>query len=169
MPQVDVEVAGPERRAVFENLMQLYVHDFSEQWFGLERGELDEDGRFPPYPLDPYWREADHVPLLVRSDGHLAGFALLNRASHVGETVDRNMAEFFIARKHRRGGVGGLAARTIYSRYPGLWETAVARRNVGALAFWRGVIGGHPEVRGLKETDQRTDVWDGALFQFRMG
>jgi len=169
MPEVEITVARPEEKSVLANLMQLYVHDFTEQWSDQERGELQDDGLFPEYPLDAYWREPDHIPLIFRVGGHLAGFALLNASSHSGRPVERNMAEFFVVRKHRRGGTGSVAARTIFSRYPGLWEAAVARRNVGALAFWRKVIRHHPLVADVEETDVSTDQWDGPIFRFRIG
>ena len=59
---------------VSANMFQLYTYDFTDQWAGLERGELSEDGLFPAYPhLDAYWSEPDRTPYLIRADGHLAG------------------------------------------------------------------------------------------------
>ena len=54
MSTVEVVVASPKERIVFENLMQLYTHDFSEHWYDRPIGEVDHEGRFPPYALDPY-------------------------------------------------------------------------------------------------------------------
>jgi predicted acetyltransferase len=170
-PAADCEMvlATAEQRPALENLFQLYIHDFSEQWADRTEGELEEDGRFSPYPnLEDYWREAGRVPLLVRRNGRLAGFALLNQISHSGDVVDHNIAEFFIVRKHRRSGLGGAAVDAIFQRYPGLWETAVARRNLPALAFWRRVIGNHPSVADLEETDVRSDAWDGWVLRYRV-
>src|SRR6185369_645871 len=129
MSVVEVVVASPNERVVFENLMQLYTHDFSEQWYDRPTGEVDEQGRFPAYPLDPYWRQPDHIPLLLRQNSKIIGFALLNRLTHTDRPLDRNMAEFFVLRKHRRSGAGTQAAQAIFSRYPGMWEAAIARRN----------------------------------------
>jgi len=168
MPEVQVSVAAPAERATLENLMQLYIHDFSEHWSGGPQGELGADGRFPAYPLDAYWREPTHTPLLLRLDGRLAGFALLDAASHTGQSVDRNMAEFFIVRKHRRAGAGTAAAQAIFSSYPGVWETAIVRRNLAALAFWRGIVGAHPDVEGLSEFDVTTPAWNGPVLRFRV-
>jgi predicted acetyltransferase len=106
------------------------------------------------------------VPLLLNMDGHLAGFALINRLSRTGLAVDHNMAEFFVVRKHRRRGVGRAAAAEIFSRYRGRWELAMARRNVAALAFWREVIKSEPRVADLDEIDLRNSSWDGPVLRF---
>jgi predicted acetyltransferase len=168
-PKIEIIVAGPGERATLENLFQLYVHDFSEFWDGRPEGELGDDGRFEPYSeLDAYWREADRIPLLLRLDGRLVGFALVNAVGHGGGPVDRNMAEFFIARKHRRGGVGTAAAGAVFSLYSGQWETAVARANIAALAFWRHAVSGHPDVTDVEELDVTSPAWNGPVIRFRI-
>ncbi len=164
---LEVTIARPDERPALANLMQFYIHDFSEFFAGTARGELEDDGRFEDYPLDDYWRDPANVPLLLRVDGRMAGFALLDAGSHSGRPVDRNMAEFFIARKHRRGGVGLAAARIIFTRWPGVWEAAVARRNTAALAFWRKAIRGHPLAEDVEESDLTTKAWNGWVLRFR--
>ena len=163
---VEIVAALPEDRVALANMMQLYAHDFSELWSREARGELGEDGLFAAYPLDAWWREPDHVALLVKVDGLLAGFALLNKASHTGRPLDRNMAEFFIVRKHRRSGVGTRAARMIFNRYPGRWETAVARANHGALAFWRAAI--QPFAEEVELVEVESALWNGPVLRFRV-
>ena len=168
MSTVEVVVAKPAERIVFENLMQLYTHDFSEQWYDRPTGEVDEQGRFPAYPLDPYWRQPDHIPLLLRQNSKIIGFALLNRLTHTDRPLDRNMAEFFVLRKHRRSGAGTQAAQAIFSRYPGMWEAAIARRNVTGLSFWRRAIGEHPLAQHIEEIDLSTPTWNGPVLRFRI-
>ena len=169
MPDLEIAVARADERDVIANLFQLYTHDFSELWAGTPGGEIQDDGLFEPYkPLDLYWREEGRVPLLFRIAGRPIGFALLNGVSHSGLPVDRNMAEFFIARKHRRDGAGTAAARAVFSRYPGVWEAAVARKNTGALAFWRRAVSGHPDVEDVVESDHQTADWNGPILRFRI-
>jgi len=163
---VKVVATLPEDRVALANMMQLYSHDFSELWTGGPRGELGADGLFTAYPLDAWWREPDHIPLLVKVGGFLAGFALLDRMSHTGQPLDRNLAEFFIVRKHRRSGVGAAAARAIFNRYPGRWETAVARANHGALAFWHAAI--EPLADEMELVDVESALWDGPVLRFRI-
>ncbi len=168
MADVSLEIAEPEQKPVLENLFQLYTHDFSDFWGGLEDGELQEDGRFPQYIyLDSYWTDADRTPILIRVEGFLAGFALINRFSHSGLPLDHAVAEFFIARKHRRFGVGLAAAVKIMGHRPGQWEMAVARKNTGALPFWRKVAA---DVAGtdVEEIDRDGDLWNGPIIRCRV-
>ncbi|MFI4966244.1 MAG: GNAT family N-acetyltransferase [Caulobacterales bacterium] len=170
MANVTLEEASREQRPTFENLFQLYTHDFSDFWTDRTDGELQEDGRFAPYPyLDGYWTEADRTPLLILADGHVAGFALINTFAHSGLPIDFSVAEFFVVRKHRRAGVGFTAATRIIQARPGQWEMAVARRNTAALPFWRRVasaIAG-PAVEELDRDDDA--LWNGPILRFRAG
>jgi predicted acetyltransferase len=169
MPRVELERAGPGRRETLANLLQLYTHDFSEQWAGEPHGDLGEDGRFAAYPfLDSYWTEADREPLLIRAEGKLAGFALVNAFAHSGLPIDFSVAEFFVARKYRRSGVGLAAATEIIRARPGQWEIAVARKNLAAQPFWRRVAA-VVAVGGIDELDRADDRWNGLILRFRSG
>jgi predicted acetyltransferase len=168
MTDVTLHIVEPAQKPVLENLFQLYAHDFSDFWAGREDGELQEDGRFPAYaPLDSYWTEADRTPLFIRVEGFLAGLALLNRFSHSGLPIDHAVAEFWVARKHRRFGVGLAAATKILGHRPGQWEMAVARKNTAALPFWRRVAA---EVAGPNvEVIDRDDAhWNGPIVRCRV-
>ncbi len=167
MPKVELEAAGPERRAMLANLIQLYTHDFSDYWIGLPQGELGEDGRFDPYPdLDSYWVEPDREALLIRADGQLAGFALVNAFAHSGLPTDFSMAEFFVARKYRRLGVGQAAAVEVIRARPGQWDIAVTRKNDPAKPFWRWVAAA-ASVGEVEELDRDDDLWNGLILRFR--
>jgi predicted acetyltransferase len=164
--EVTLEPAGRDRRQTLVNLFQLYAHDFSEQWFDRPEGELDEEGRLEEYGyMDKYWSEPNYEAMLIRADGRLAGFVMVNDYSHSGLPLDFEIAEFFVARKHRRSGVGRTAARAVISARPGLWELAVARRNLGAQHFWRKVAAelAQGEVEELDRDDER---WDGLILRF---
>ena len=164
--EVRLESAA-EKRATVENLFQFYVHDFTEFWTE-RRVELGEDGRLPPYPpLEAYWHEAGGEPLLIRGDGNVAGFVLIDRHSHSGRPTDFNMGEFFVARHYRREGVGRAAALAALGERPGRWELAVARRNTGAQAFWRAVAA---EVAdgAVEEIDQDDERWNGLILRLRV-
>ena len=168
-PGAALEIARAEasEAATIANLMQFYIHDFSEQWAGEARGELELDGRFARYALESYWREPERIPLLFRMGGWPIGFALVNRVAPSGRPVDHNMAEFFIVRKHRRAGLGTAAARTIFERYAGVWEVAVTRRNTSAFQFWERTIREGAVMRDVEMSEGSPPRWDGPVFRFR--
>lgn len=153
---VQITPAGVEERVVLGALLQLYVYDFSEV-LGLD---VADDGRYAVPPTDG--RDA----FLVRVDGKLAGFALHRGTSRItGEEGVHDVAEFFILRRYRRGGVGEKVARWLFDRLPGRWEVRQKAENVGAIAFWRRVIdrytGGHFTEELLAD-----DRWRGPVQRF---
>jgi predicted acetyltransferase len=106
--------------------------------------------------------------MLIRADGRVAGFVMVNDYSHSGLPLDYGIAEFFVARKHRRSGVGQTAAKAVIGARPGLWELAVARRNTGAQPFWRKVAAELAEVE-VEELDRDDQRWNGPILRFRVG
>lgn len=129
MSDVSVHVAGPEHRATVANLIQLYLYDMTADL----PFPVGEDGRFEYDYLDRFWRH----PYLIRSNGELAGFALVIEECPV--TALRPcffMAEFFVLKAYRGHGVGRRAADAIVSRHAGRWHIGVIERNAGASRFW---------------------------------
>ena len=163
---VTLTKAQAEQAPLLQNLFQFYVHDFSEFWAGTPKGDLLPDGRFEPYPLDDYWARPDWSAWLIRSDGALAGFALINDVAHSSQPVDHSVAEFFILRKHRGGGVAQQAARALFALHPGSWEAAVARKNVKAERFWRRAIEASVQATNVQMLDLANEHWNGPIFRF---
>jgi predicted acetyltransferase len=166
--RVKVTPATAAERPLIEGLFQFYSYDFSEmEPPGSSDFEFNDEGQFDPYTfMEDYWREPDRWPLLIRLDRRLAGFALVNTHSHHGGRVERNMAEFFVARKYRRGGVASEAVRQILGRYPGRWEVAVVERNTTALAFWPKAIAATPGVWDLTRNEGDGVHWRGPIWTF---
>jgi predicted acetyltransferase len=168
---ITVGLAQPAEQPLLAGLMQFYLYDFSEmEPDGSEDLELDGTrGQFEPYPYLPdYWRDPSRIPLVIRRGGRPVGFALLNQHSHLdGGHVERNMAEFFVARKHRRHGVASEAVRQILEAYPGRWEVAVVARNAAAQAFWPRAIAAAPNVSGLVRHEGDGAHWRGPIWCFR--
>ena len=131
MAHIEVIPAGPEQEPVLTNLLELYAHVFSE-FFDIELGA---DGKFGYPQLPLYWSEAGRHACLVRADGALAGFVLVKRAAAVWD-----MAEFFVARRYRRHGIGTAVAHEVWRQFPGRWEVRVMQVNLAAYAFWGRTI-----------------------------
>jgi predicted acetyltransferase len=134
---VDIAAAG-DGMAVIRNLFALYAHDMSE-FAGLE---VQDDGTFAiPASLATYWEGPEAAlrhPFLIRGDSKLAGFALVRQIASGPAVYD--MGEFFVLRKHRRGGLGRQAACLLFDRFPGAWQVRQLPSNTPAQAFWRRVI-----------------------------
>lgn len=135
--RIEVILAALEQEAVLSNLLELYIHDFSE----LHDCDLGPNGRFGYSPLPLYWSDPDRHPFLVRIDGKLAGFALVKRGSEVsGNKSVWDMAEFFVIRGYRRRGLGTQVTHELWRQFPGLWEIRVMQSNVPACQFWTRAI-----------------------------
>lgn len=167
-PRVTTRPAADPDRVLIAGLMQFYIYDFSEMEPAASlRFDLGPDGLFDGYPpLDFYWSEPDHWPLVIEADGRPAGFALVNTLSHRGGGPDRNMAEFFVARKFRRHGVGLAAVRQVLDRHPGEWEVSVADRNHVAKAFWPRALT-KAGVADLECHQGVGEAWIGDIWTFR--
>jgi predicted acetyltransferase/cyclopropane fatty-acyl-phospholipid synthase-like methyltransferase len=136
---IALEAAGPKDAGLLANLLELYIHDLSAAFPGVEPGE---DGRFGYDKLPLYWSEPERrFAFLIRQGARVAGFVLVRRGSPMSDDPDvHDVAEFFVLRAHRRSGVGRRAAFLLWNRLAGSWIVRVSEANRGALAFWTGVI-----------------------------
>jgi predicted acetyltransferase len=129
--------AGAEHQSTLANLLELYIHDFSE----LMPVDLGEDGRFGYKNLSLYWSDDFRLPFLARLDGKLVGFALVTRTSEpFGDGQVWDMAEFFVLRRYRHRGIGTELAAEVWRRCPGPWHVRVMEKNISARSFWESSI-----------------------------
>lgn len=137
--EVRIELASIAEQRLLANLLQLYVHDLSEIFTGVQLGA---DGLFGYPRLASYWSEPQtHFPFLIRSFGKVAGFALAQRGSPMSDDPSVfDVAEFFVLRGERRSGVGARAAMLLWDTFPGRWIVRVAEANRAGLPFWTNVI-----------------------------
>lgn len=162
---VAIREAGPGDAATLANLLQLYLHDFTE----FDGHDADDSGRFAYGDLAPYWTESDRRAFLIRADGRLAGFALVDRDAPLsGPGACWSIAEFFVMRKYRRLGVGGRAAAEVFRRFPGRWEVSQIAANLPAQVFWRAAIARATGGR-YAETFVEGDGWRGPVQSFTIG
>jgi predicted acetyltransferase len=136
---VSLEPAATSDAALLSNLLELYIHDLSEVFPGVELGA---DGRFGYPKLPLYWSEGDRrFPFLIKCNARVAGFVLATVGSPASEDPrTHDVAEFFVLRQYRHCGVGRRAAQLLWKRLPGKWTVRVSRGNRGALDFWRHAV-----------------------------
>ena len=144
LTRIEILPATTEQEPVLANLLELYAHDFSE----LSDLKIGVDGRFGYDRLPLYWRESNRFPFLVKANGDLAGFVLVQQGSQVsgaGEIWD--MAEFFVLRGYRRHRVGVRVAHDVWRMFTGRWEVRVTDKNLVARAFWKHAVSEFTGVR----------------------
>jgi predicted acetyltransferase len=131
MTGIEIVPATLDQKPLLGQLFELYQYDFS----AYTGEDVDDDGRYGYPRLDSWWDDPDRHPFLLRVDGHWAGFALVH-----DHRTRRDMAEFFVLQKFRRGGVGTRFARAMFEQYPGAWQVREMRENRRAIAFWKEAI-----------------------------
>lgn len=164
---VDLRVARRDDAKTLENLLSLYLHDLSP----FTGAKIGDDGRFAYPRLHSYWSEEGEaegrVPFLITVGQELAGFALKSGHSRLGQPAPvSNVSEYFVLRRWRGQGVGSVAARALFDRFPGTWEVAQLRMNVRARTFWLGTIADFTHHQ-YTEHDLDTERWDGFVQTFR--
>jgi len=159
----EIHPATPEQEPILRNMLELYIHDFS-QFVPLELGP---DGRFGYPSLSLYWSDPDRFPLLIHTDGKLAGLALVKKESASSATgAVWDLAEFFILRAYRRRGVGLKTAHQLWAKFPGPWQVRVMQSNQPACAFWQTAIEAFTgAVIDPEAIENQARKWDVFLFQ----
>ena len=161
--QIELVPAVPGDATALVNLLQYYVYDLTE----VVDSALGGDGRFVVPSLDAYWSDAWRHPYLVRVDGKLAGFALVQQRSRItGDESTRDVAQFFVMRRYRRQGVGAIVATRVFDSFRGRWEVRELKANHAAIAFWRRVIGAYTNGN-YEETLIDDERWHGPVQSFR--
>lgn len=145
-------------KPVLRQLMELYQYDFSE----MDGTDVDAHGRFGYRYLNHYWTEPERAPFLLRAEGKLAGFVLINAHAYT-EGVDQALAEFFVMRKYRRQSIGRQAAHQAFRLRQGIWEVQIPHENPVAQRFWAEVIA---DFTGEAPTPIQHPDWDGIIYRF---
>lgn len=121
------------------NLARFYAYDISE-FYGDEPGwEMEDDGLYGVgVDYKAYFENPDAHPFLIRYQGELAGFAIVDKDSI--DPCDFNMAQFFILRTYKRKSFGKQIAFECFKKFKGTWEVHIMPKNTAAYHFWKSVI-----------------------------
>lgn len=158
--EIEILQASLPDKPVLENLMQLYVYDFTE----YTGDDADEQGRFTAEHLELYWVEPGRYPFRVAVDGKHAGFVLVRAVTGPQDgQVIHHIAEFFIMKKYRRQHIGQQVAWRIFDRFPGAWHVAEMEENHPAQKFWRCIIN---QYTGGAYQEVLDPEWKGPIQRF---
>lgn len=140
-------------------MLEFYQYELSDIW----AQDLDAEARYG-YDLSRHMEgKRFHAHVAVQGNQYV-GFALVAPAA-VTRTVGSWMEQFFILKRHRRGGVGRMLAKHVFGSHPGLWEVGQIPANAAAQTFWRKVVA---EQTNGQFTEQRVTEgwWQGVVQRF---
>lgn len=135
MNVIELQPAQRDELECIENLMQFFMYEFSE-WLPIKLGR---HGLFAIQEKTAYWRKPATRPMLIRVDGELAGFAIVDDAVHFPE-VQYNLGYFFVIRRFRGRGIGKQVVTHLLTQLPGQWQIFHIDDNQPARAFWARVV-----------------------------
>lgn len=145
--------AMPSDRRWIESIYREYLEDLAPLNTGLFP-ILGEIGHREPDQLARWFADSSARILAIVRSAQPVGFAMIvpgRSQPGARAPADYHMAEFFVARTHRRLGVGAKAVELILDRFAGRWEVVEYLRNPAAVSFWRRVLakytGGRYEER----------------------
>jgi predicted acetyltransferase len=155
MLQVSVRDCRDEDRRWIASVYRDYLNDLAASATGLFPA-LPEVGHREPDQLHTWFADANTQVLTVLYGDEPVGFAKIKllrtrvksaagggSSARAVEAPEFSMAEFFIARVHRRRGFGAQAVRLILDRFTGCWLISELLRNAPAVHFWRRVVGAY--------------------------
>ena len=122
-----------EQKEILANLMQFYLYEATE----FSDDDINSSGKLSlgKY-FDAYWRESERHPFFIKDKCRLVGFALVRQTGEKKYSI----SEFFVMRKHRRSGIGKMAAFLLFQKFQAEWHVAQEQDNVTALLFWKFII-----------------------------
>ena len=161
MQDLEFRLATSVDRTPIRNMMELYLHDFSE----FDGEDLNEHGLFETNALDYYWHEKTYFAYIAMANGNYAGFCLVND-DVIEPTSDYWLAQFFVLRKYRRHGIGRKFASHVFGIHQGVWEAGQHPNNLPALKFWRAVISQYTR-NDFREIAMDNNDWQGFVQIFR--
>lgn len=137
--QITLCKATEQDKDTIQNLGRFYVYEMSRYCGFLPDWETPLNGLFECRDLSSYCEEPERHAFLIKVDGELAGFVLINK---IGSTldVDWNIGEFFVISKFQGKGVGRHVAEQIFNQFPGTWETTQMPENKAAIDFWERIV-----------------------------
>jgi len=161
-PDLSLDVVqSTSQYRVLRQLTELYIYDFTE----IVGGDVDEEGSYQDAPPFAFIEDPLVHSYLIRVNGKLAGFAMVYLVSRItGERDVRDMNQFFVLRRYRRGGIGRKAAHLVFSHYPGRWEVRQLEANIPAQLFWRKTV----ERYGFDESCVERPTWREVVQRFEV-
>lgn len=165
---IDIVPATVEQIPVIQNMARFYAYDLSKScgFYQLFDWAFPENGLYEALDISTYW-QPDCYPFIIRIDGELAGFVLINKIDSIA-TIDWNMGEFFIVGKFQGQGIGRQVAFDIFNKFPGYWEVMQMPPNLPAIKFWKKIVAEYSNEQFIETTItvQKPEPHDNIVLRF---
>ncbi|STX50944.1 GNAT family acetyltransferase [Legionella busanensis] len=160
--RIKLQPASIDDYPIIQNMTSYYAYDVSEymQWPMEETGVCDIGLNYLRY-----FNKENTYPFLIRYDGELAGFAIIDKEVSDSNN-DYNMAQFFIIRKFKGCGLGRQIAFQCFNQFPGRWEVFVMPGNEGAYRFWRKIVSEYTN-HNFHEVSREVNQYPRNIFIFK--
>lgn len=148
--EIELEAVSIDEKAVLRKLLK----DYQREIKGIK--EPDEYKY-----LDSYWEDVNRFAFFVKVGESIGGFVLVNRRTVLKREAN-SIAEFYILKCFRGGGIGRKVAVMVFERLKGKWEVAEMMENKLAQKFWRSVIGDYTGDK-YEEIMLDNEKWQGPV------
>lgn len=162
--KINKEKISLKEKEAINRLLQLSEYDFSE----FLQTDVNENGIYEYSYFEEYFIDDKRNIFIVKVDGKFAGFAFVNNIPYVLKQANVNcIAEFFILKKYRRGGIGKQFAFHIFDSLNGTWELFQHEKNQIAIKFWKSIISEYTNdnYQVIKTTNH--DKFEGQVIIFK--
>lgn len=147
---VHLQIVQKTDKQLLFQLLQKHLYEMSAYY----KDDFDEEGVYPYRYFDDYFCDPTRYAIFIIQDGNIAGFALLNQYSELGQTIDHAIAEFSILPKYRKQHIAKQAAKQLFQEYSGCWEIKYHKDNHPAANLWmQAVQAYHPHITSLAEDE----------------
>jgi predicted acetyltransferase len=118
------------------NLFQFYCYDTSPEdgYDVTETGLYSLSSEF----FSQYWTQPTWSAHLLRWDGAIAGFALIETSDALPGGME--LADLFVLKRFRRHGIGRRVVQHFMSVRSVPWTVVVFEQAIEAKAFWRSIF-----------------------------
>ena len=115
--------------------LQALLYEYLTELKALVDGDWDPTA----YPwLDAQWSDPSRRPFFILVDEQPVGLALVRGREEDGAQT-HEIAEFYLAPRHRRNGLATQAITQLCHRFPGRWTLTTHVANETAVSFWTRV------------------------------
>lgn len=126
-----IEIKANDRE-IFWNIHQKYLYEMTNYYDDI----MDEKGNYQYGYFDTYFKEEQRKAYFIHFNGNLAGFAMINPYSYLGEKPDYVLAEFTIFPIYRRQHIASKVIDTLFKQFVGSWEIKYNEKNLPAMNLW---------------------------------